>query len=119
MHARRRTFTRDEQNLVRYRYAYRCATCGVLLPPCSHIDHIRPLHDFRVDQFAEANRLDNLQPLCPGCHAAKTQRERIRRNVHRSARLQAERGLLCNNCGKLHSRYFVPACLGGDRPTST
>jgi 5-methylcytosine-specific restriction endonuclease McrA len=117
MHARRKKFTRDEQNLVRYRHAYRCARCDVLLPPCSHIDHIKPLHEFGPDDFAEANHPDNLQPLCPGCHAAKSQLERIRRNVHRSCWLQAERGLPCNNCGAVHSKYFLPpACLeeGGE-----
>lgn len=45
-----------------------CAACGV--EATMYTDHITPL-----SQGGEPYALSNLQPLCHGCHQAKTQRE--------------------------------------------
>lgn len=40
-----------------------CRTCKA---PASMVDHISPIHE-----GGEATAVDNLQPLCTACHAAK------------------------------------------------
>ena len=54
---------------------WRCGDCDDLLPAAFQIDHRVPLWQGGPD------RLDNLQALCPNCHAAKTQREAIARRL--------------------------------------
>lgn len=83
-------------------YAYRCAICSELLPPTVEIDHITPLGSWlwrHVD--LDPNDVRNLQPLCPGCHAHKSQTERMAQPLG-SAYACA--------CGDTHSIYFRPQC---------
>ena len=61
--------------IVAARQAWRCAGCESLLPAAFQIDHREPLWRGGPDH------LDNLQALCPNCHAAKTQREAIDRRA--------------------------------------
>jgi len=52
---------------------WRCAQCDALLPAEFQVDHITPLAD------GGSNEQDNLQALCPGCHAFKTYTENMNR----------------------------------------
>jgi len=48
-----------------------CVACGRNLHPSEvEVDHIRPRAQFK--DLTEADRMDNLQPLCTPCHRAKT-----------------------------------------------
>lgn len=66
------------------------------------IDHFVPLHSYlwRLTT-ADPNAWANLQPLCPNCHAAKSQQERMR--------MPTGSTVPCA-CGSLHSTYFMPGC---------
>ncbi len=60
---RQRALDRDGQ---------RCRTCGAD-GPVLHVHHIRPFRDYGYvpgvnDHYLQANELDNLVTLCPGCH---------------------------------------------------
>lgn len=57
---------------VAYSQQYKCGLCNVLLPPTFQVDHIVP-HSISLDDSE-----NNLQALCPNCHAKKTQKENIR-----------------------------------------
>ena len=55
--------------------------CGQQLPvsradgeprPIFDIDHILPISDMRLHYGGDPNNIDNLQALCPNCHAIKT-----------------------------------------------
>jgi len=52
---------------------YLCAQCDTLLPSTWQVDHFVPLHK------GGSNEWENLQVLCPNCHADKTQLEAIER----------------------------------------
>tara|TARA_B100000963_G_scaffold69120_1_gene57497 strand:- start:1864 stop:2403 length:540 start_codon:yes stop_codon:yes gene_type:complete len=54
---------------------WRCNGCQQLLSAAYQIDHRIPLWRGGED------RVENLQALCPNCHAAKTQREAIARRL--------------------------------------
>ena len=47
-----------------------CYICSVTLPATYQVDHKSPSVDGRYD-----NRIENLQALCPSCHAEKTSQE--------------------------------------------
>lgn len=48
-----------------------CIRCGC--PDCFEVDHIKPISHFNTtDIVDEIIQLDNLQALCPTCHAVKT-----------------------------------------------
>lgn len=47
----------------------------ILLPQTWELDHIHPLH------LGGTNNVDNLQVLCPNCHALKTQKEAMSRKT--------------------------------------
>ena len=94
----RRTLTQAQKKRVAAAHAWRCAACDVLLPATFEVDHVVPLWQ------GGADAVDNCQPLCPNCHAEKTQTEGIIR-----AR-GAARGLDCRRCGVTVSPYFVHAC---------
>ena len=66
------------------------------------IDHFVPLHSYlwRLTT-ADPNAWANLQPLCPNCHAAKSQQERMRMPTGSSVPCA---------CGATHSTYFMPTC---------
>mgnify|MGYP000014564957 CR=1 FL=1 len=48
---------------------WKCKKCAITLPSAYQIDHIKPKSQ------GGSNELDNLQALCPNCHAMKTQKE--------------------------------------------
>lgn len=57
------------------RDGHRCRICGAEGRPAAplHVHHIRPFRDFgyvpgQNDNYKQANVLDNLATLCPGCH---------------------------------------------------
>jgi len=67
----------DLRPLVFQRDQRCCRKCGVALTAdTAVVDHIRPVRRFR--RPVEANRLENLQTLCPPCHTAKTELDRQR-----------------------------------------
>lgn len=99
---KRKRLGADARLRLLYAHAYRCAGCDQLLPPTVEIDHITPLCSW-LWKFTtvDPNHLGNLQPLCPGCHALKSQSERMRRPVGSAVKCQ---------CGHTHSTYFKPQC---------
>ncbi len=57
----------NTRNLVRSRDGYRCQNCG--LPENGKSHHVHHLVPFRMFHDTDnANQLDNLVTLCPGCH---------------------------------------------------
>lgn len=93
----------EEKLRLLHAYKYQCAICGELLPPTVEIDHITPLGSWlwRHIDDVDPNHYRNLQPLCPGCHAFKSQGERINRPVKSEYKCA---------CGDVHSTYFEPRC---------
>ena len=57
---------------VALRQRWRCNHCRSHLPETAEMDHCIPLH------AGGGNTLDNLQLLCPNCHALKTRSDRKR-----------------------------------------
>ena len=54
---------------------WRCQVCGKrLLGSKAQVDHVRPVRRFK--RAKSAHRVENLQTLCPACHAAKTESDR-------------------------------------------
>ena len=51
-----------------------CHMCKMLLPPTFEVDHIIELQDGGKDEY------NNLQALCPNCHALKTRANVLRRD---------------------------------------
>ena len=100
----RRSLSAAESKRIAATYGWRCAACGELLPAAFQIDHVVPLADGGADDES------NMQSLCPGCHADKTQREAIRRAKAR--RPAADSSLACARCGASVSPYFTHRCPG-------
>jgi 5-methylcytosine-specific restriction endonuclease McrA len=50
---------------------YKCIKCCILLPYTYEIDHIVPY------SISKNNEINNLQALCPNCHALKTKEDNI------------------------------------------
>lgn len=99
----KRTRLKPEEKLrLLHAYEYRCAACKELLPPTVEIDHITPLGSW-LWKFVDIDPNDyrNLQPLCPNCHATKSQSERLRRPTKSEYACE---------CGETHSTYFKPHC---------
>lgn len=100
---------------VMYNADYKCYDCKCVLPPTCEIDHIIPLHHSTwkdmpsIIAYNKANAYQNLCPLCPNCHAAKTRQERMAR-----FRLQWDKDkkldYTCHICKKTWSKYFKPSC---------
>ena len=80
--------------------SWRCASCNHILPACFQIDHVIPLADGGEDKAS------NMQPLCPGCHADKTQVEAIQRGKRK-----VQRFLYCPICESKVSPYFLHKCV--------
>lgn len=100
--AKRKRLTADAKMRLMHKYQFRCAICTELLPPTVEIDHITPLCSWLWRHTdADPNAPGNLQPLCPACHALKSQTERLERPVGSAAACR---------CGKTHSIYFKPSC---------
>lgn len=97
-------------------YKYRCASCSTLLPPTFEMDHKVPLWHPRWRTLVEdrgmahardiANHMDNLQPLCPNCHAQKSMKERELHDRMRSVIRAHARETRCPSCQRVHSKYF-------------
>lgn len=93
---------RVKQQVV-VRQEYRCAGCGDLLEMTRQIDHIDPLWR------GGSNASDNLQALCPNCHARKSHIEQkcIPRRFKGSALKSC---LRCPLCQSVVSAYFAHRC---------
>lgn len=65
--------TPAQKQRLAYQQQYLCAICAISLPPTWQVDHKTPLH------LGGTNEWQNLQILCPSCHAEKTQLEAIER----------------------------------------
>jgi 5-methylcytosine-specific restriction endonuclease McrA len=76
---------------------YLCRECDILLPSTWQVDHVIPLH------LGGTNEWQNLQILCPLCHANKSQLEAIEREA-----LARQR--------KKKSPYFVATPAQADAP---
>lgn len=99
---KRRRLGADARLRLLHAYAYRCAGCDELLPPTVEIDHATPLSSWLWRHVnIDANHPGNLQPLCPGCHALKSQSERM---------FQVRGSAVPCRCGATHSVYFRPQC---------
>ena len=80
--SKRKKFTEVQKRVIACHQAYRCASsyCSQQkLPETWELDHVRPLflggsnyYDFKDPSNPE----NNLQILCPLCHARKTQQEK-------------------------------------------
>ena len=68
-----RSWTADDKRVVGARQKWLCAVCNSVLESTFEVDHIVALHE------GGADKLENAQALCCGCHAKKTQQERLRR----------------------------------------
>ncbi len=65
----------EQRNLARARDNYRCVRCGAPEKPEQqhHVHHLTPYYTFHYvrginTHYLAANRLENLQTLCPTCH---------------------------------------------------
>lgn len=99
---KRKRFNSDKKMVICASQGWRCNKCRQKLPATVEIDHYIPLgcglwHLLKFDP----NGMENLQALCPNCHAAKTMEERMH--------MPFKSNLPCK-CGKTHSRYFMPTC---------
>ena len=92
----------DKKMIICANQGWRCNKCRQKLPPTVEIDHYIPLGCglWHLLDF-DPNGLENLQALCPNCHASKTMRERMYAPV--------DSYIPCE-CGRTHSRYFLPTC---------
>lgn len=71
----KRVLSRSLRIEIAFRQRYACNKCGIFpIPPDFHVDHIMELQDGGQDVS------ENLQALCPGCHAEKTRLNRLRKN---------------------------------------
>ena len=60
------------------KYGWRCARCNAVLRDDFHVDHIVPLHRRLALGLPLSNDVEDLQCLCPSCHAAKNHEEQSR-----------------------------------------
>lgn len=71
----KRVLSRSLRIEIAFRQSYACNKCRLFpIPPDFHVDHIIELQDDGQDIS------ENLQALCPGCHAEKTRLNRLRKN---------------------------------------
>ena len=87
---------------------WQCNICHELLESTFQVDHIRDL------QFGGSNARDNLQALCVGCHAKKTQEAHLRKRQQFIDALQGKtkqrRENYCARCEVTFSVYFNHSC---------
>ncbi len=62
-----------QRQLALERDGYRCRSCGASGDIMLHVHHIRPFREFGYvkgdnENYRQANAVDNLVTLCPGCH---------------------------------------------------
>jgi 5-methylcytosine-specific restriction endonuclease McrA len=71
----KRQLSRSMRIEIAYRQEYKCRVCGLFpIPPNFEVDHVIELQDGGADVS------ENLQALCPACHAEKTRLNRLRKN---------------------------------------
>ena len=70
----KRQYSTTHRIEIAYKSKYKCNKCDMLLPPTFEVDHIIELCDGGTDTY------DNLQALCPNCHAEKTRCNILRRH---------------------------------------
>jgi len=70
----KRAYSTTHRIEIAYKSKYKCNKCDILLPPTFQVDHIIELCDGGTDTY------DNLQALCPNCHAEKTRCNILRRH---------------------------------------
>lgn len=112
----KRVLSRSLRVEVAYRQNYTCNACGVFpIPPNFEVDHIIELQDGGQDVS------QNLQALCPGCHAEKTRLNRLRKNVIFQGQTQTQYEKFTTNVPKnsdesetatqVFSKYFSKKAL--------
>ena len=69
---KKRTLTSADKKRIAANQGWKCKKCGNPLQARHHIDHIK--------EFSKggSDKEDNLQALCPNCHAEKPEEERYR-----------------------------------------
>lgn len=98
----KRNVSESVKKQVAASFQWRCGSCSSLLESTYQIDHIVPLWK------GGSNRPDNLWPLCPSCHAKKTQSEAVERRVAKQPqRCQKAKYFVCSLCGDKLSPYFA------------
>jgi hypothetical protein len=70
--ASRRQITGLQRQVLACRQKWACALCHSLLPAVFHVDHVKPL------AHGGPHTVNNLQVLCPNCHAMKSALENSR-----------------------------------------
>jgi hypothetical protein len=68
----RQNVTDLQRRVLACRQGWQCAKCEVLLPAVFHVDHMTPLSQ------GGKHVIENLQVLCPNCHALKSSIENSR-----------------------------------------
>jgi hypothetical protein len=68
----RRQITGLQRQVLACRQKWACALCHSLLPAVFHVDHVKPL------AHGGLHTINNLQVLCPNCHAIKSALENSR-----------------------------------------
>jgi 5-methylcytosine-specific restriction endonuclease McrA len=103
---KKREYSTTHRIEVAYRTKYQCNGCNTLLPPTFEVDHIIELRNGGEDVY------ENLQALCPNCHAVKTRANTLRRNKifghefgRRASAIESKsfENFRCNR-----SKYFIP-----------
>lgn len=100
----KRKYSTTHRIHIAYKSKYKCNKCDILLPPEFEVDHIKELRDGGKDEY------DNLQALCPNCHAEKTRVNTLKkskifaREFKKRSRIMEENAFLKFQYKK--SKYF-------------
>ena len=70
----KRRYSTSHRIEIAYKSLYKCNMCCTILPPSFEVDHIIELHEGGEDAY------ENLQALCPNCHAKKTRANVLKRD---------------------------------------
>lgn len=99
---KRKRFSVDFRMTLYALQEWKCNVCRKGLPATAEIDHYIPLGcGFWNFIPVDPNSKQNLQALCPNCHAAKSMKER---------QCMPHKSYVPCSCGQTHSRYFKPTC---------
>ena len=102
----KRVLSRSLRVEIAYRQEYKCNMCGLFpIPPNFEVDHIAELQDGGADIS------ENLQALCPGCHAEKTRLNRLRKNVIFKNQFACREQTISKPTGQVFSKYFSKNAL--------
>lgn len=101
----KRKYSTTHRIEIAYKSKYRCNMCNILLPPTFEVDHIIELQDGGKDVY------ENLQALCPNCHASKSRANILRRDKAFKGVYETRfREMQCNSFDKFKhvkkSKYF-------------